>query len=279
MVLSTQQALPAEASSPPVSRRAHAPSPSRRASWSAVQTRTDGLLRAAADADPAERARLRDSAVVLNLPVARSIAGRYRGRGEPLDDLVQAANVGLVKAVRCFDPFRGYDFLSYAVPVITGEVRRHFRDYAWAVRPPRSIQQLQQRIASAMPVLSQQLGHTPGAVEVAASLGVEEDEVLEALAADGCFTPASLDMRAANGEGASVGDVLLAEDHDAVAAEARTVVVPALRRLRPRDRRIVVLRFYGGLSQQEIAADVGISQMQVSRVLRKALDDLRPQVV
>ena len=279
MVLSIQQAPPAQASSRPVSPRAQAPPPTRRAAWTAVQARTDALLRAAADADPVEQARLHDSAVVLNLPVARSIAGRYRGRGEPLDDLVQAANVGLVKAVRGFDPFRGHDFLSYAVPVITGEVRRHFRDYAWAVRPPRSIQQLQQRIATAMPVLSQQLGHTPRAVDVAASLGVEEHEVLEALAADGCFTPASLDVRSANGEGATVGDVLLAEDHDVVAAEARTVVVPALRRLRPRDRRIVVLRFYGGLSQQEIAADVGISQMQVSRVLRKALDDLRPQVV
>ncbi len=279
MVLSTQQALPAQDSAAPAHARTQSPSPTRRASWTEVQARTDALLRAAADAEPAERARLHDSAVVLNLPVARSIAGRYRGRGEPLDDLVQAGNVGLVKAVRGFDPFRGHDFLSYAVPVITGEVRRHFRDFAWAVRPPRSIQQLQQRIAARMPVLSQELGHTPRAVEVAASLGVEEREVLEALAADGCFTPASLDVRSANGEGASVGDVLVAEDRDAVAAEARTVVVPALRRLRPRDRRIVVLRFYGGLSQQEIAGAVGISQMQVSRVLRKALDDLRPQVV
>ncbi len=222
---------------------------------------------------------MHDAAVLLNLPVVRSIAGRYRGRGEPLDDLVQAGNVGLVKAVRAFDPSRGHDFFSYAVPVISGEVRRHFRDYAWAVRPPRGIQQLQHKIAATVPALSQQLGHTPRPADVAGALGVEEHEVVEALAADGCFTPASLDVRSASGEGATIGDVLIAEDRDAVAAEARTVVLPALRRLSPRDRRIVVLRFYGGLSQQEIAAHVGLSQMQVSRLLRKALDDLRPEVV
>ena len=273
MVLSTKQALPAPARSP------EAPARTRRTAWTGVQARTERLLRAAVDAAPAERERMHDAAVVLNLPVVRSIAGRYRGRGEPLDDLIQAGNVGLVKAVRGFDPARGYDFLSYAVPVISGEVRRHFRDYAWSVRPPRGIQQLQHRIATTVPVLSQQLGHTPSPGDVADALGVDVHEVAEALAADGCFTPASLDVRSASGEGASIGDVLIAEDRDVVASEARTVVVPALRRLRPRDRRIVVLRFYAGLSQQEIAADVGLSQMQVSRLLRKALDDLRPQVV
>jgi len=243
-----------------------------------VQARTLSLLTDAAGAEPTERRRLQDAATVLNLPLARALAGRYRGRGEPFDDLVQAANVGLVKAVRGFDPARGHDFLSYAVPVIAGEVRRHFRDFAWAVRPPRGIQQLQQQMAGAVPRMSQELARMPRPREVAHELDVDEHSVVEAASADGCFTPASLDVRAVQGEGSPLGELLVADDDALEAAIARNIVVPALRKLSARDRRIVVLRYYSGLTQSEIAADVGISQMQVSRVLQRALDDLRPQV-
>jgi len=244
-----------------------------------VVDRTQRLLAAAASTnDATRRQRLRDEVVLVNLAVARSVAGRYQGRGEPLDDLIQAASVGLVKAVRGYDPFRGHDFLSYAVPVITGEVRRHFRDHAWAVRPPRGVQQLQQEISASAPRLAQQLARTPGPADIAQALGVRGCEVIEALSADGCFTPTSLDVRAAYGDGASLGELLPAADRELAAAQARCVLVPALRALPPRDRRIVALRYYCELSQQQIAADVGISQMQVSRVLRRVLEDLRPRV-
>jgi RNA polymerase sigma-B factor len=192
---------------------------------------------------------------------------------------VQAANVGLVKAVRGFDPARGHEFLSYAVPVISGEVRRHFRDYSWAVRPPRALQQLQQQIAVTVPRLSQELARTPRSADVARALGVDVHDVLEALGADGCFTPASLDVRSGQGEGAPIGELLVSEGNPTATSDDRTVVVPALRRLAPRDQRILVLRYYCGLTQTEIAREVGISQMQVSRVLSRALDALRPQVV
>jgi len=247
--------------------------------WTGVQERTRRLLAQAVDAEPYERRRLHEAVTVLNLSVARAVATRYRGRGEPLDDLVQAANVGLVKAVRGYDPERGHEFLSYAVPVISGEVRRHFRDYSWAVRPPRAVQQLQQQIAVAVPRLSQELARTPRPVDVARALGVDVHDVIEALGADGCFTPASLDVRAGQGDGAPIGELLVSEQSTTSSSDNRTVVVPALRRLAPRDQRILVLRYYCGLTQTEIAREVGISQMQVSRVLSRALDVLRPQVV
>ena len=274
MVSSTSQVLAA----PVTADAADAARPDD-ADWTGVQSRTRRLLAEAVDAEPAERRRLHDAVTVLNLPVARAVAARYRGRGEPLDDLVQAANVGLVKAVRGFDPDRGHEFLAYAVPVISGEVRRHFRDYSWTVRPPRALQQLQQQIALVVPRLSQQLGRTPRSVDVARELRVDVHDVLEALGADGCFTPASLDVRAGQGEGAPIGELLVSEVNTTASSDDRTVVVPALRRLPRRDQRILVLRYYCGLTQTEIAREVGISQMQVSRVLARALEDLRPQVV
>ncbi|MGH3444042.1 MAG: sigma-70 family RNA polymerase sigma factor, partial [Nocardioidaceae bacterium] len=152
--------------------------------------------------------RLRDQLVVLNMGVAESIAKRYRRRGIADDDLAQAAYLGLVKAVRGFDPGRGGDFLSYAVPTISGEVKRYFRDFGWAVRPPRRIQDLQSRIASASAELSQSRGRSPRPSEVADFLGVDLHEVIEALAADGCFTPTSLDLPVGESETATLGELI-----------------------------------------------------------------------
>ena len=154
---------------------------------------TARLLRLAAGAPESQRGRLQEQVVELNLVVARAVAHRYRGRGVPLDDLEQVAALGLVKAVRRFDPGYGKDFLAYAVPMMTGEVRRYFRDHAWMVKVPRAIQDLQPRIAAAMDQLPAQLGGSPTAAQVAGFLGEEPERVVDALACAGCFRPVSLD--------------------------------------------------------------------------------------
>jgi RNA polymerase sigma-B factor len=223
------------------------------------------------------RAACVDDLIEANLEVARALAARYRNRGMDLDDLEQVAFVGLTKAAHRFDPNAGYDFLAYAVPTIRGELRRHFRDCGWAVRPPRRVQDMQGRIMAAQGELMLKLGRSPRPSDVAAHLGVNLADVEEALAADGCFSPASLDAPA--GEGPStLGDLIGHSDHDLKAAEARATLAPLLRQLCRRDRRIVQLRYYEERTQQEIAEDVGVTQAQVSRILSRILRELRAQL-
>jgi RNA polymerase sigma-B factor len=229
--------------------------------------------------DEAERRVLRAEAVVLNMRVARSIAHRYRRRGLADDDLVQAAYLGLVKAVNGFDPSHERDFLSYAVPTISGELKRYFRDFGWTVRPPRRLQQLQGSIAGVSTELTQLLGRSPKPSEVAAHLGADVEGVVEALAADGAFTPASLDVPVGEDGSATLGDLVPAEDTgDFGSAEARAVLGPAVRRLGARDRRILELRFFAGWTQDQIARDIGVTQMQVSRLLSRILEQLRDEL-
>ncbi|HEY0643923.1 MAG TPA: SigB/SigF/SigG family RNA polymerase sigma factor [Nocardioides sp.] len=238
--------------------------------------RTDGIvadLRVAAPESSDSRT-LTDQLIETNAGVARSMAGRYRNRGIDLDDLEQVALLGLTKAAQRFDPAAGHDFLSYAVPTIRGELRRHFRDAGWMVRPPRRVQDLQARIARAQDELEPKLGRSPRPSEVASHLGVELDDVVEALAADGCFTPTSLDGPVGDGA-SSLGDLLGDEDRAIESAEARVVLAPALRTLSPRDQRILQLRFVEERTQQEIAESIGLTQAQVSRVLTRILDELR----
>jgi RNA polymerase sigma-B factor len=225
--------------------------------------------------DEAERASLRAEVVVLNMGVARAIAHRYRQRGLAEDDLVQAAYVGLVKAVNGFDPSHERDFLSYAVPTVTGEVKRYFRDFGWAVRPPRRVQELQGQIAKASSELTQRLGRSPKPSEVAEELGLEIESVIEALAADGAFTPASLDVPVGADGAATLGDLMPDDSEGLESAEARVMLGPAVRALAPRDRRILELRFFEGWTQEQIAQDIGVTQMQVSRLLSRILRDLR----
>jgi RNA polymerase sigma-B factor len=226
--------------------------------------------------DEAMREVLRAEVVVLNMGVARAIAHRYRQRGLAEDDLVQAAYVGLVKAVNGFDPAHERDFMSYAVPTISGEVKRYFRDFGWAVRPPRRVQELQSSIARLSSELTQSLGRSPKPSEVAEHLGVDVEDVIEALAADGAFTPASLDVPVGMDGAATLGDLMPAEDDlDFGSAEARVVLGPAVRRLSARDRRILQLRFFAGWTQEQIASDIGVTQMQVSRLLSRILKELR----
>lgn len=240
------------------------------------RTLTADLLAHAAQAgDDRERRALWDRVVVLNMEVARSIASRYHGRGIADEDLDQVSFVGLVKAVRRFEVGYDGDLLSYAVPTIRGEIRRHFRDRGWTVRPPRRIQELQGRIWEARDQLVQDLGRSPRPSEVADFVDEDLGDVVEALAAKECFTPASLDRPVAPGATTCLADLQGADDNQAGPAEARLVLAPAVRRLCDRDQRILFLRFFKGCTQEEIAQEIGVTQMQVSRLLSRILGQLR----
>ena len=238
--------------------------------------RTDDIvddLRGAPRGTSGHRA-LVDDLVETNIGVARSIARRYRNRGIDLDDLEQVALLGLTKAAQRFDAAAGHDFLSYAVPTVRGELRRHFRDAGWMIRPPRRVQDLQGRMSRAQHELEASLRRSPRPSEIAAHLGEDLDAVVEALSADGCFTPTSLDVTVAEGS-STLGDLIGAEDRAIESTEARIVLAPVVRELSDRDQRIVHLRFYEERTQQEIAEAVGLTQAQVSRVLTRILASLR----
>lgn len=239
---------------------------------------TNQLLRRARHARGRNRQELLNEAVALNLPVARSIAHQFQHRGEPAEDLEQVAFLGLTKAVHGFDPDKGDEFLAYAVPTITGEVKRYFRDAAWTVRPPRRIQDLQAEITPAIEALSQDLGEAPTAGRIATHLGREENEIIEALACGGCFTPASIDDRGPTGDGYQVLDRLGEPERGFNRAEAIAMLSDACRQLKERDRRILYLRFFKDWTQEQIAADLGVTQMQVSRLLTRIMRNLRESI-
>jgi RNA polymerase sigma-B factor len=227
------------------------------------------------EGDPRREA-LRDRLVEGYLPLARHIARRFSQRGEPQEDLEQVATVGLIHAVDRFSPERGSDFLSYAVPTITGEVRRYFRDKAWSTRVPRRLKDLRLAIGSAMPILSQQLNRAPTAGELAEHLNRSREEVLEALEAANAYRSSSLDdMLVDDPSSGRLADVLGSSDAELEQVEHRETVQPALRKLPERERTIVMLRFFGGMTQTQIAERVGVSQMHVSRLLTRTLAALR----
>lgn len=220
-----------------------------------------------------------EQAVLLNMEVARTLAAPYSGRGIAQDDLEQVAYTALVRAARDFDPKQADDFLAYAVPTVRGEVKKYFRDCGWAVRPPRRIQELQAAIASTRSALQQATGREPDLREIAEELGVPYASVDEAMAAEGCFTPSSLDHPVADGSATCLGDLIADEDDGFGSADARVMLGGAVRKLRPRDRMILRLRFYDGLTQQEIGDRIGVTQMQVSRLLSRILGELREELV
>jgi RNA polymerase sigma-B factor len=229
--------------------------------------------------DERERDRLCDEIVLLNMPVAQSIARRYRQRGAELDDLVQVAHLGLVKAVNRYEVESGSHFLAFAVPTITGEVKRYFRDYCWAIRPTRRIQELQHAIAGCEPELTQRLGRSPTASELADELGVDQDHVLEALSSDGFFNLVSLDMPAGwDDTSRSLAEEVGGEDRHLRWVENHLALAPVLAKLNQREKRLLYLRFEKGWKQTQIAADLGISQMQVSRLLSGLLERLRGEL-
>lgn len=238
--------------------------------------RTDAIVEELrAGPSDARRRELVDRLIETNVPVARSMAAGYRNRGIDVDDLEQVALVGLVKAARRFDASAGHDFLSYAVPTVRGELRRHFRDSGWMVRPPRRVQQLQAGIRAAQHQMEARLGRSPRPTELAEHLGVEVDDVVEALAADGCFRPASIDSRGDEEGRGAIADVLGHEDRELASLEARLVLDSAVNRLTERERQILRWRFEDERTQQEIADLVGLTQAQVSRTLTRILGRLR----
>ena len=239
------------------------------------RSRNRALLAQAWRAQGAERRRIQDEVVRLNLDVARDVARRYQGRGISLDDLFQVASLALCKAVRGFDPSRGTDILSYAVPTMRGELRKTFRDHGWMVRPPRSMQELQAECWRAEAELIQELGRSPRPSEIAEHLGVELDRVREALAIDGCFAPSSIDASPVEDDQSSLVAKLGTLDPDVPATEARVVLAPVVRRLSERDRQIIEMRFFAGMTQSQIGEVIGVTQMQVSRLLSRILRDLR----
>ena len=221
--------------------------------------------------DPALRGQL----VSAHLGLAEYLARRFANRGEPLDDLVQVASLGLIKAVDRFDPGRGAEFSTYATHTIVGELKRHFRDKGWAVRAPRRMQELYLRLGKVVGTLGQELGHSPTIAELAGVLNVSEEEVLEALEAGQAYRSASLDAPAGGEEGESLGSRLGDDDPSLEDAERRATLSPLLAKLAPRERLIVQLRFFEGLTQSEIAERLGISQMHVSRLLARSVATLR----
>ncbi|MFE3289184.1 SigB/SigF/SigG family RNA polymerase sigma factor [Rhodococcus sp. NPDC059234] len=237
------------------------------------------LFERAADLGAGDGESVREEIIARCLPLAEHIARRFSGRGEPYDDLVQVARLGLVNAVDRFDVGRGSDFVSFAVPTIMGEVRRHFRDTGWAMRVPRRMKELHLRITKAVPALSQRYGRAPTAGEIAAELGIGVAEVSEGLIAGSAYRTTSIDAPVA-GRGLDVPlvETLGAEDDSLEMVEEFTAVAPALARLPERERTILALRFYGSLTQTQIADRLGISQMHVSRILSRTLRDLREEL-
>jgi RNA polymerase sigma-B factor len=214
----------------------------------------------------------RNALVAEHLGLARSLARRFFGRGEPLDDLEQVAFEGLVKAVERFDVDRGTSFAAFAVPTIVGEIKRHFRDHTWATKVPRAAKELSTRITAATEALSSQLHRAPTVSELADALGVGDDVVLEALDARAAYRPSSLSTPTDRDGGRTLGDSLANDDRGFARVEARLTVEDLLSSLPDRERRILELRYFEELSQDQIAARVGISQMHVSRLLRRVTD-------
>jgi RNA polymerase sigma-B factor len=235
----------------------------------------DLLARLETVTGPARR-ELEDELIDQNVPVAHDVARRYHGRGIAADDLDQVACVGLVKAVRGYDPAKATDFLGYAVPTIRGEIRRHFRDHGWVVRPPRSIQELQPRVTQARNELWQRLGRDPRTDEVADELDADPVAVREAMGAHGCFAPSSLDAQP--DDGVPAADRLATGEPGYTRVDARVALRPLLRDLSERERRILRLRFYEGRTQAEIGHEIGVTQMQVSRLLSGLFDRLRGEL-
>lgn len=223
--------------------------------------------------------RQRETIVARTLPLADHIARRYRNRGEPTDDLVQAARVGLVNAVNRFDPDNGADFLSFAVPTMMGEVRRHFRDYGWAVKVPRRLKDLQGQLVKARAELSQQIGRAPTASEVATHLGIDRESVMEATIASSNYSTLSTDIQtSADDEHRSVGETLGDYDPNIDKVVDLETVRPLIAALPEREQTVLVLRFFESMTQTQIAERMGYSQMHVSRLLAQALRRLREQV-
>ncbi|HEV7951702.1 MAG TPA: sigma-70 family RNA polymerase sigma factor [Glaciihabitans sp.] len=242
--------------------------------WAARREWTMATFAQARDPRNRNRRRALEAIIIAHIDVADSVARRYKGRPQDAQDLRQVAYVGLLKAVNRFDQEKGSDFVSFAVPTISGEIKRHLRDNGWVIRPPRPIQELRARVSVATSTLEQTLGRIPTTAELALHLECDTDAVHEAITSQYGLRPASLDVETEE-TGLSLLDTLSVEDDGLRQAELSAMLSPALGELTARERRIVYLRFYEEKTQQEIADQVGVTQMQVSRLLTALLGTLR----
>lgn len=236
------------------------------------------LLASVQDAPEEKRRRAEQRVVMEYLDVADAIANRYRQRPQDHGDVRQVAYVGLVKAVQRFDPSRGGDIVSFAVPTISGEIKRYFRDCGWVVRPPRSLQELDTELRAATSALSQRMGREPSVDEVAKETRIPRSQVAEGMRCAQARQPISLDMPSrlhADGEGATFGELLHAPADDFSRADRNVAISLACRDLSPRDRKILRMRFVQDCTQDEIARECHVTQMQISRLLTRILRDLR----
>ncbi len=232
--------------------------------------------------DDPRHAAARDELVTMHLPLAAFLARRFRDRGESLDDLTQVATIGLIKAVDRFDPERGVEFSTFATPTIVGEIKRHFRDKGWAIRVPRRLQELRISIGRATAELSQSTGRSPTVAELAAHLDVSDEEILEGLESAQAYATLSLDASSSEGAeegGSSLADTLGEDDPGLGEVETRETLHPLVATLPAREQRIIHMRFYENMTQAQIAEQIGVSQMHVSRLLAKSLAQLRTGLV
>jgi RNA polymerase sigma-B factor len=230
--------------------------------------------------DENRRRPIRDELVEMHLPLVEYLARRFRNRGEPLDDLVQVATIGLIKSIDRFDLDRGVEFSTYATPTIVGEIKRHFRDKGWAIRVPRRLQEMKLSLTKATAELSQRNGRAPTVAELATYLELSEDEGLEGLESANAYAAISLDAPdIADDDSTAVSDSLGALDDALEGVVYRESLKPLLEKLPPREKTILMKRFFGNLTQSQIAADLGISQMHVSRLLARTLAQLREDLL
>jgi RNA polymerase sigma-B factor len=225
--------------------------------------------------DPA----IREELVGIHMPLVEYLARRFRNRGEPLEDLVQVGTIGLLKAIDRFDLDREVEFSTYATPTIVGELKRHFRDKGWAVRVPRRLQELNLSLTRVIAELSQEIGRSPTVPEIAKKMRLSEEQVLEGLDTSNAYAVVSLDAPAAGEDTPSVSDHIGTEDDSLEALEYRAALGPIIAELPERERRILYLRFFRGMTQSQIAERLGISQMHVSRLLNRTLGVLRERLL
>ena len=222
----------------------------------------------------------RDQLIVSHLNLVRFLASKFKNRGEPLDDLVQVGTIGLIKAIDRFDPERGLEFTTYATPTILGEIKRHFRDKGWSIRVPRRLQELSAKVNQATDELTVELQRSPSVEEIAAKLGVGAEEILEAMESSVAYTSVSLEAGGSSedDEAPALIDRLGSVDEDLDASDDRMVIDDAIRDFSPREQEIVRMRFIDGLTQVEIAKRLGVSQVQVSRLLRRTLRKIQDKI-
>ncbi|WP_248922746.1 RNA polymerase sigma factor SigF [Olsenella intestinalis] len=255
-------------------RRASARTPKGKLAWDKERTRE--LFRLYKEEGDEEA---RQQLVVSHLNLVRFLASKFKNRGEPLDDLVQVGTIGLIKAIDRFDPARGLEFTTFATPTIMGEIKRHFRDKGWSVRVPRRLQELSSKVNQVTEELTKDLQRSPSVEEIASALDCSVDEVLEAMESSSAYSSVPLEAPSRDDDDApSVIDRFASEDEDLASSDDRMLLEEAIAEFSPREQEIIRMRFLDGLTQVEIAKRLGISQVQVSRLLRRTLEKVRERI-